>query len=287
MPGPRTTDTYEEPSVNVAYSALLEVAASLQAYSDSMVLIGGWVPYLLLRQHQSEINPFRHVGSIDSDWVIDPGKVDSREYETIAGALKKRGFVEDPQIQFRLVKQTDVPGMDVPLAVAVDFLTRTPTKGLGAGKRHREVQRDLRARTFEAADLALAHSSRVMVEGDLLGGGWLKLEIRMADVVGSIGTKGFALGRRYEEKDNYDLYAVIGNYGRGPIEVAGIVYPFLGEPLLSEALRKVREWFKTLNGAGPVAVANFYVNEAGAARERRIRDAFEVVNRFVSELGMA
>ncbi|MFA5809877.1 MAG: hypothetical protein WC935_06030 [Thermoleophilia bacterium] len=285
MPGPRTTDTYEETSVKVAYSALLEVAASLQAYSDSIVLIGGWVPFLLLRQHQPEGNPFRHIGSIDSDWVIDPGKVSSREYETIVRALKKRGFVEDPEIRFRLVKKTPVPGMDEPLDVAVDFLTEAPPKGSGAGKRHRKLHVDLEARTLEAAGLALSHSSRVALEGVLLGGGRLKLDIRMADVVGSIGTKGFALGRRYEEKDNYDLYAVIANYGQGPTEVAGIVRPFLGEALLDASLRKVREWFETVSGAGPVAVGNFYVNETGSARERRIRDAFEVLNRFLLELG--
>jgi hypothetical protein len=38
----RTSADYEPANVQAAYSALLEVAASLQSYKGAMILIGGW-----------------------------------------------------------------------------------------------------------------------------------------------------------------------------------------------------------------------------------------------------
>ena len=108
--------------------------------------------------------------------------------------------------------------------------------------------------------------------------------VRMADVAGLVGTKGIALGRRYEEKDNYDLYAVIANYGDGPVELADLVRPFTAERLLRSSLEKIREWYRDVDAAGPAAVAGFFPDERGDARLRRIRDAFETVDRFPQEL---
>jgi hypothetical protein len=272
--------------VRVAYSALLEVAASLQAYRESMVLIGGWVPYLLLQGHQGKDSVFRHVGSIDSDWVVDPDKVGSREYETIVGALKKRGFREDVNMRYRLVKDARVPDGPEPLEIAVDLLTAVPPRGRGSSRRHREIQPDLPARVTPGAEVALAHFATLELEGELLTGGRLELPVQVADVVGSIGTKGLALGRRFEEKDNYDIYALIANYGDGPAEVASAVKPFLGEPTLRSSLAKIREWFRGVDAAGPIAVADFFPNVAGGARDRLVRTAFENVDRFLIELGL-
>ncbi len=284
--GPRTSATYEPANVEVAYSTLLEVAAALQAFRESMVLIGGWVPFLLLREHQRPDNPFKHVGSMDSDWVIDPERVDAREYGTIVRSLKRRGFTEDPELRYRLVRRVSAAGAPE-VEVAVDLLTSPPPRGKGAARRHRTVQRDLAARVLEGAPLAFVHSTTMNLAGKLPSGGRLEVPIRTADVVGSIGTKGLALGRRYSEKDAYDLYALIANYGGGPVEVASLVKPFLREGLLVRGLDKVREWFGSPDAAGPAAVADFFVEEAGAARERRIRDAFEVVDRLLHELDIA
>lgn len=107
----------------------------------------------------------------------------------------------------------------------------------------------------------------------------------MADVVGLIGTKGTALGRRNEEKDSYDLYAVIANYGDGPVEVAELVRPFKDERLLRPSLEKIRLWFKDGDAAGPAAVMKFFEYEEGDARGMRKREAFEMVDRFLRELG--
>jgi len=280
----RTSEDYEPANVQAAYSALLEVAASLQSYKGATILIGGWVPYLLLKSHQRPDNPFRHVGSLDSDWVLDPRLVNEREYESIVRTLAKRGFAQSEDRLFRLEKKLLTSTGDE-LIAAVDFLTEPALKGEGSRRRHRRLQADLRARTTPGARIAIAHSEAFELDGELPGGGRLAVPIRIADVTGSIGTKGLALGNRLLEKDSYDLYALIANYENGPVDVAAQVRPFINEPLFKESLEHILRWFKDIGSAGPVAVANFFPNEVGAARERIVRDAFQNVNRFLRELG--
>lgn len=281
----RTAATYAPANVQLAYSGLIEVAAALQSYRKAMVLIGGWAPYLLLRQHPSSKGSFHHVGSIDSDWVVDPSLVNARQYDTIVDALQQRGFEQSPGVLYRFVKQVPLPRSAQPFTISVDLLTTSPPQGEGRGHRHREIQDGLRARTTPGAAIALAHHLAMQLEGAVLTGGQTRVEVQAVDAVGLIGTKGLAMGDRYREKDAYDLYSVIGYYGEGPPEVAAMTKPFAGEALMSQALAAIREKFVSIDSIGPVAVADFFDNEVGEARARRIRDAFERVGRFLRELG--
>ena len=57
-----TIRNYAEEIVEAARSVLLELGRLLGEYMDEIVVVGGWVPELLLPQDQA-----RHVGSIDVD----------------------------------------------------------------------------------------------------------------------------------------------------------------------------------------------------------------------------
>lgn len=284
MPLARTQGAYESEIVRLAHSALLDVAACLQAYRNAMVLIGGWVPYLLLRRYKLPGNPFTHVGSIDSDWILDPSKIDQDGYDTIVRLLERRGFSQSAENRFRFIKSYRVPRRTRTLEIPVDLLTAVPSIGEGARRRHRRIQKDLEARTTEAAEIALAHNETIEIDGELPGGGYHKFPIHVADVVGCIGTKGLVLRRRFLEKDCYDIYSVVANYGGGPREVASKIQPYKGESSMKRSLANIREWFRSVDGLGPVSVGNFFSNEAGEARERRIRAAFENVDTLLREL---
>ena len=53
---------YTSEAIEAARSVLLELSRLLGEYQDSVVVVGGWVPELLLNQASR-----RHVGSIDVD----------------------------------------------------------------------------------------------------------------------------------------------------------------------------------------------------------------------------
>jgi hypothetical protein len=79
----RVESSYSRPIVEASRSALLELSLGLRSYADALVLVGGWVPYFLLRDHRASDSEFEHVGSIDIDLVVDPDKIGADEYATI------------------------------------------------------------------------------------------------------------------------------------------------------------------------------------------------------------
>lgn len=73
----RVDSSYSSPIVDASMSALLELSMGLRSFSDALVLVGGWVPYFLLRDHRASDSDFEHVGSIDIDLVVDHDKIGS------------------------------------------------------------------------------------------------------------------------------------------------------------------------------------------------------------------
>ena len=51
MVTPRDSGDYSESLTAASFSALVELALTLGTYKDSLVLVGGWSPYLLIRDH--------------------------------------------------------------------------------------------------------------------------------------------------------------------------------------------------------------------------------------------
>src|SRR2546430_10683279 len=88
----RTYAAFEGNSAEVSYSYLLELAIALQSYKDGLVLVGGWVPYLLLREHQPKHLEFKHAGSIDIDFAVNPERMSEERYASLLELVKARGY---------------------------------------------------------------------------------------------------------------------------------------------------------------------------------------------------
>jgi hypothetical protein len=107
---------YQDGITAASRSGLAEVMTTLGAYREALVLIGGWVPYLILEEFGGEGAfkadafqadafqvEFVHVGSIDIDLVVDPDLVDAERYATIVDLLLGRGYEpgDDPLFQLQ------------------------------------------------------------------------------------------------------------------------------------------------------------------------------------------
>ena len=55
---------YAREVTEASKSALLQLGLSLKRYHDDMVLVGGWAPYFIVKDH------FPHCGSIDIDLAL-------------------------------------------------------------------------------------------------------------------------------------------------------------------------------------------------------------------------
>lgn len=272
---------------------------TLGAYRDALVLIGGWAPYLILEEfgeegafqaHAFQAGAFQvefvHVGSIDIDLVVDPDLVDAERYATIVDLLLDRGYEPgvDPLFQLQKTIRSIRDGQDY--LIGVDFLTPRPLPGQGRSHRHREVQADLRARTLEGAEVALAHWFWYDLEAQLPDGAQTRVRLKVADLLASLALKGIAIGERYAEKDAYDIYALCAHYQGGPPAVAEAIRPYLGEAPVRRGLGSIAERFRAPDAEGPTWVAAF-LGEGDPERSARVRqDAFMTVQEVCRLLGM-
>lgn len=259
----------------------------LRAYRESLVLVGGWVPYFLLEEHRRPGDYFDHVGSIDIDLAIDPEKIGEAQYATIVELLREHGYESALDRLGKVIPNSfqrtiQSPTDNKPYAIRIDFLTH---EGDSRPGKHRNlpVQDELLARKTKGCEAALHHKTILKLSGVLPKGGEISVPIPMADVVGCLTMKGIVLGERYKEKDAYDIYAVVARYKGGPRDVAEALRPYLREPLVKDAVASIHDAFATRKAHGPQWVADFMQPASPAERERLITDAFMTV-RELSDL---
>lgn len=277
MAGPRLADDYSEGVTEASKSALAELATALARYQEALVLIGGWAPYFILERFKRPGIEFSHVGSIDIDFVVDPAVIDAEQYATILELLFARGYRPVQGALFQFERETASPLDGNSYRVRVDFLTPQPLRGRGQARRHRQVQRDLRARTLPGAEVALEHFFVYRLQAQLPADGMAEVDLRITDIVGALTLKGIAIGERYAEKDAYDIYALCAYYQDGPPSVAEALRPFLDKRTNQRGLQSIAAKFRSVGAEGPSWVAAF-LGEGDAEGIARIRqDAYMTV----------
>jgi hypothetical protein len=181
-----TRKDYLNEAVAAARSVMIELVHLLGEYRESMVLIGGWVPELLLPNRDKP-----HIGSIDVDLALDHRTIQADGYRTIQELLLGRGYLQgkQPFISLRRVKAGDRA-----ITVQVDLLAGE-YEGTGKSRRHQRVQ-DIHARKVHGCDLAFIDPIEITVEGQLPGGGKDVVKIQVASLVTFLVMKGMALDDR-------------------------------------------------------------------------------------------
>ncbi len=269
----RLTD-YTAEAVEAARRVMLELTRLLGEYREGIVIIGGWVPELLLSGPGH-----RHTGSLDVDIALDHHTLDETGYKTILQLLLARGYRqgEQPFIFFRTVQQ----GKHT-YEVEVDFLAGEYA-GTGRSRRTQKVQ-DMRPRKARGCDLAFTQAEDVTLSGTLPEGGKDSVQLRVAGIASFLVMKAMALSSRLKEKDAWDIYYCIRYYPGGIEKLAEEFHPLLKNKLAQEALSAIAEKFASPEHVGPRHVADFEEITNKEERDRVQRDAFERVNALISLL---
>jgi hypothetical protein len=296
VPGRQHARDDEDDATATSLVGLAEIVTTLGAYRDALVLIGGWAPYLILEKFgepgdfaRGDFDSryfdtgFAHVGSIDIDFVVDPEAIDADQYATIVELLLARGYEPLTGSQFQFQKMIGSLRTGQPHVIRVDFLTPKPLQR--RPHRHREVQRDLRARTLAGAEVALMHWFWHEFDAQLPDGARTHVRVKVADVVASLTLKGLAIGDRYAEKDAYDIFALCAHYRGGPAAVADLIRAFRNEDHVRRGLDAIREKFRNREAEGPTWVAVFLSVGQADEDERFRTDAFMTVSEVLTLLG--
>ena len=116
-PEPRNQSDYSPRQVEAARRVLIDVGQVLASFVDCLVVVGGWTPDLLL---EDATEP--HIGSIDTDFVLDASKLTEGRYaEMLKLLLDTKRYRKGPK-DFQLVVDVDLKDGGPPVQVEVEFL---------------------------------------------------------------------------------------------------------------------------------------------------------------------
>lgn len=268
---------YTADAVAAARSVLLELTHLLGQYRDDIVVVGGWVPELLLPQSQAH-----HIGSTDVDLALNHRTLQEAGYRTIKELLLARGYREgsQPFIFHRTVQQG---GREI--VVEIDFLAGE-YEGTGQSHRTQKVQ-GVRARKARGCDLAFDAPTEVTLHGVLPGGGEDTARVRVASIVPFLTMKSIALAERLKEKDAWDVVFCLQHYPGGVDALIQEFRPHLAQGLVQEGIKSLAEKFASPNHIGPKFVVDFEELTDPDARALAQRDAYERAQYLLQGLGIA
>lgn len=272
-----TKQDYSANAVEAARSVLIEIVHILGAYHDDIVIVGGWVPELLLSGSHEP-----HIGSTDIDLALDNHSLQEPRYQPLKRLLLDRGYLEDEQQPFIFYRTVAI--RDRKLVVQIDLLAG---EYQGTGPSHRTQHfEDARARKARGCGLALRMNTEISIQGTLPDGGKDQVVVRVATIVPFLVMKGMALADRIKEKDAWDIYYCLKNYPGGLDAFVDEFMPHRDDGLVKEGLLKIGAKFASPSHVGPKWVAEFYAITDREERERVQRDAYEQVSYLLEKLGL-
>lgn len=251
---PRYASEYASRQVQLARSTCLYVATKLGDLKDEIVVVGGLVPSLLIPQGKRAAGVSEHVGTLDLDLGLALGLLKNGRYHTLAERLRNAGFTQDKSDQGNPTRQRwQIVG---PESVTVDFLI-PPSRPKDRGGALRHLEKDFAAFITPGLDLAFADRRLVSIDGVTPFGERAARDMWVCGPGAYVLLKALAFGLRGQNKDAYDLYYVVRNFGLGVQDVAASLVPLTQNKDAKEALKILGRDFLEVDGPGPLRVAEF------------------------------
>ena len=119
-PQPRHEGDYSTRQVDAARRVLVDVGQVLASFGDAIVVVGGWVPDLLLPATKPA-----HIGSIDVDLALDAAKLTDGRYAELIKLLLDTGRYQKGDKDFQLVTTVDLGDSERPITVKWSSSLRT------------------------------------------------------------------------------------------------------------------------------------------------------------------
>jgi hypothetical protein len=263
---------YDKELTETSKGALVELMLALGSYRNDMVLVGGWPPYFLTREH------FDHCGSIDLDFVLRPSIM--LKYQSIKDIVNNLRYQETTNI-FRFEKNIVSTNSKREFSIHLDFLTEPDAAKNMPKSQLIEVQQDLKACLIGGSSIVFDFNYNESIKATIPGDGDAQCNVPIANIVGSLTMKGQALMGRFKDKDYYDVYAVAGFHNGGP-KLAAEAFSYslrerevdIKDALIFSSLSRINSSFEKLTSVGPSMVSRFVGDDVNT-------DAYERVNAFL------
>lgn len=192
---------------------------------------------------------------MDLDVGLAVALLDQGRYRTITDRLRRAGFSQDVNEAGNPTRQRwkieEGAG-----TVMVDFLI-PPTRPGDIGGQLRNIEADFAAVIAPGLHLAFQDRCQVVLSGPTIKGEAATREVWICGPGAYIVLKALAFGSRGENKDAYDLFYVVRNFGSGVEDIAVCLRPLLADPAGAEAIAVLQRDFLDHNDIGPRRVAAF------------------------------
>ncbi len=253
----------------------LYVATKLGDLLDDVVVVGGLVPTLLIKQTKERE---QHAGTADLDIGLALGIFDEGRYQLLAERLRSAGFGPDKNDRGNLTRQRWT--IEKLPKVTVDFLI-PPTARSDRPGRVKHLEHDLAAIIAPGLRLAFRDQVQVPLSGTTIRGERARRVLAVCGPAAFVAMKALAFRLRGENKDAYDLAYVLSNQRGGVKSVATRLAPLLDDAEARQAVAYLKEDFSSVKSIGPRRVAEFMFD---GRNEQVESDAWGVVRDLIDRL---
>ena len=172
---PHRASDYDDRTTSAVKSVLLEIGQVLGSYRGKFTVIGGAVPWLLLKE-----SDMRHIGTLDVDLSLNAAALGDGEYAQLVESLLRRGYHQpENRRRFQLVRTVPARDGGADIDIIVDFLR--PHDAMIA-KNVPPLVPDFAVQPADGADLALRFHEFVPIDGDMPEGGKNRVQLPVASI---------------------------------------------------------------------------------------------------------
>lgn len=266
--------------VEAARRVMLELWSMLGEYRDTLTLVGGSTPPLLV----GDVPNDPYTGTLDVDLIVDPLGVPEETYRTIAETLRARGYWQEPRPKqpFQWFRRIGIDGE--PITVEIDLLAPA-TARTGRQHRHEHIEGVPLARRTVGAELVREAYVEREFAGRLPDGRPNRVRLRVASVAVVVVLKALAMADRDTPKDAYDLDYLLAHTAGGPGAVADEFAALPSSDPVTRAVAVLAEKFESIDAYGPTSVAAYRGRTLGTPEADAIQAAaFARVQRLLEAL---
>jgi hypothetical protein len=275
-PEPRHRDDYSPRQIEAAHRVLVDLGQVLASFADCLVVVGGWVPDLLLPNAEEP-----HIGSIDVDLALDAAKLNEGRYAELLKLLLDTKRYRKGAKDFQLVVAVDLRDGKKPVEVEVEFLVPKEVK---LTKNKPKLLAGFRVLQADACATAFHAPVELSLSGKTVRGARNTVRLRVASLADFLVMKAHALTGRDKPKDAYDICYCLGEYPGGMSKLAAEWNRRRKEKDVAKAIEIMSTKFASMDAFGPQQLVEFHSSADDETQAMQTRWAHELVQAFLKLL---
>ncbi len=279
---PLSANDYDDRTTEAVKSVLIDIGQILGSFQGKFVVVGGAVPWLLLREAETP-----HIGTQDIDLGLNAEALGDGEYVKLVEALQAQGYRQQEHLgRFQLMRTVPARDAGPDIDIVVDFLMPQDAE---IAKNHPPIIDNFAVQRADGVNLALQFSETVPLDGKMPDGGRNRVSIAVASIPALLAMKGYAIAGRKKQKDAYDIYYCVRNFPGGLDALVAATLPLLDIETAREGYRLISTKFRDVEDFGPTSVRSF-VEDSDALDDRTADqwqlDAFGQIDAWLKRIGL-